>query len=162
MNAPLALLLTAIGTHPGGVVAGGGPLRPASGHQLAAFSRGCFWGMEERFRRIPGVVATAVGYMGGTELHPTYESIHAHRTGHVETVLVEFDPRRVGYARLLDEFAASKPGTRSMAWAFGADQLRAALARFPTKARAAATFWLAEERHQQYSAKNGLELCPLP
>ena len=158
---PLALVLAAVGTRPGGVAIGGGPLRAAPGHRLAAFSRGCFWGMEQRFRRVPGVVATAVGYMGGTEAFPTYGSIHSHRTGHRETVLVEYDPKRVTYARLLDEFAASKPGSRSMAWAFGADQLRAARVRFPDKAQSASTFWLAEDYHQQYSEKNGLELCPI-
>lgn len=157
----LALLLAVVGTQPGGVAPGGGPLRVAPGHRLAAFSRGCFWGMEERFRRAPGVVATAVGYMGGAEAYPTYESIHAHRTGHVETVLVEYDPRRVGYGGLLDLFEASKPGSRSVVWAFGKDQLRAAQARFPTKSRLAPIFWLAEARHQQYSEKNGLELCPI-
>lgn len=157
----LALLITAVGTRPGGVQMGGGPLHPASGHRLAAFSRGCFWGTEQRFRRLPGVVATAVGYMGGTEPYPTYESIHAHRTGHRETVLVEYDPKRIAYDRLLDEFAASRPGLRSMAWTYDADQLHAAKARFADKAHPAETFWLGEDRHQQYSEKNGLELCPV-
>ena len=117
--------------------------------------------MEERFRRIPGVVATAVGYTGGTELHPSYDSIHQRRTGHRETVLVEYDPHRLSYAKLLDAFAASKPGKLSIAWCFGADQLRSARARFPDKAQAAQTFWLAEDYHQQYSEKNDLALCPI-
>ena len=154
-------LLALVGIRPGGVQPGGGALRAVPGHRLAAFSRGCFWGTEERFRRLPGVVATAVGYMGGTEKDPTYESIHRHRTGHRETVLIEYDPKRLPYAGLLDAFAASKPGKSSVAWAFGADQLRAARARFPDHARAAGTFWMAEDYHQQYSAKNGLDLCPL-
>lgn len=157
-----ALTLTLVGNRPGGVLPGGGPLHPAPGHRLAAFSRGCFWGTEQRFRAIPGVVATAVGYMGGTEPNPSYESIHAHRTGHVETVLVEYDPKRVAYDHLLDAFAASRPGRRSAAWAFGADQLRAARARFPGHAHAAARFWMAEARHQQYAERNGLDLCPTP
>ncbi len=157
----LLALLAAVGTHPGGVRAGGGSLVPAPGHRLAAFSRGCFWGTEERFRRLPGVGATAVGFMGGTEPYPTYDSIHQRRTGHRETVLVEYDPRRLSYGTLLDAFAASKPGRLSMAWCFGADQLRAAQARFPDKARAAQAFWLAEDYHQQYSEKNGLALCPV-
>ncbi len=157
----LALLLTAVGTRPGGVVMGGGSLHAAPGHRLAAFSRGCFWGTEQRFRRVPGVVATAVGYMGGTDPFPTYESIHARRSGYVETVLVEYDPKRVTYAKLLDTFSESRPGSRSMAWAFGADQLRAAKARYPDKTRSAPTFWMAEDRHQQYTEKNGLDLCPI-
>ena len=160
MLPPFALLLT-VGTRPGGVEPGGGPLAPAPGHRLAAFSRGCFWGMEERYRRVPGVLATAVGYMGGTEPNPTYESIHARRTGHVETVLVEYDPRRVPYDRLLRAFEDARPGLRSVAWAFGKDQLRAARALLHDKARPAPVFWLAEARHQQYSERNGLSLCPV-
>ena len=158
---PAALLLAVVGNRPGGVSTGGGTLAPAEGNRLAAFSRGCFWGMEERYRRIPGVVATAVGYTGGTEAHPTYESIHARRTGHRETVLVEFDPRRVAYGRLLDAFEASRPGSRSAVWAYGADQMREARGRFGEKARPAEGFWLAEARHQQYSERNGLDLCPI-
>lgn len=152
----------AVGNRPGSVVAGGGPLKPGEGHRLAAFSRGCFWGMEQRFRRLPGVVATAVGYMGGTELDPTYESIHARRTGHAETVLVEFDPKRVTYRRLLQEFEASRPGSKSVAWTFDGAQLRIARSRVKNKARSVQTFWLAEERHQQYAERNGLDLCPIP
>ena len=161
MSPVLPLLLTVVGGRPGGVRMGGGALAPAPGHRLAAFSRGCFWGTEQRFRQVPGVLATAVGYMGGTEPFPTYESIHARPTGHRETVLVEYDPKRTTYARLLDAFAASKPGSRSVAWTFDAAQLRAAKARFPDKARPVATFWLAEAYHQQYSEKNGLDLCPV-
>ncbi len=149
-----------VGVQPGGVVAGGGTLRPSEGHRLAAFSRGCFWGMEARFRTLPGVVATAVGYMGGAEAHPTYESIHARRTGHVETVLVEYDPARIGYGRLLDAFERSRPGSRSVVWAFGPDQAESARRRFGDKARSAETFWLAEARHQQYNERNGLA-CPV-
>ena len=156
-----AFALTLVGTRPGGVVAGGGELRAGEGHRLAAFSRGCFWGTEARFRSVPGVVATAVGYMGGTEANPTYESIHANRTGHVETVLVEYDPARVAYAGLLDAFEALGPGKRSVAWAFDDDQLRTAGARFGEKARPVETFWLAEDRHQQYSERSGLNLCPV-
>ena len=154
------MLLAVVGTSPGGVSHGGGTLRPAEGNRLAAFSRGCFWGTEARFRALPGVVATAVGYMGGTEPHPTYESIHAHRTGHLETVLVEYDPHRVAYARLLDAFEASRPGSRSAVWAYGASELREAQGRFGDKARPAGAFWLAEARHQQYGERNGLDLCP--
>lgn len=163
MNPVVALALAAVaatvGNRPGGVSPEGGVLRPSPGHRLAAFSRGCFWGMEARFREIPGVVATAVGYTGGTAVHPTYESIHAHKTGHVETVLVEFDPAQVAYAHLLDAFEASRPGRRSMVWAFGKDQLSSARARFPDKSRPAEAFWLAEARHQQYSELHGLA-CP--
>lgn len=156
-----AFALTLVGTRPGGVVAGGGMLRAGEGHRLAAFSRGCFWGIEARFRAVPGVVATAVGYMGGTERNPTYESIHANQTGHVETVLVEYDPARVAYERLLDKFQESSPGKRSVVWSFDDDGLRASRARFGEKARLVETFWLAEERHQQYNERSGLDICPV-
>ena len=73
-----------VGTNPGGAGAGT-PLKPAPGHQLAAFAQGCFWGTEYRFRQVPGVVATAVGYAGGSTAKPTYESIG----NHAETVLIE-------------------------------------------------------------------------
>ncbi len=150
-----------VGTHPGGVAPGGGALHAAPGRRLAAFSRGCFWGMEARFRALPGVAATAVGYMGGSETNPTYESVHARRSGarHVETVLVEYDPHRIGYGALLDVFAASRPGLRSVAWSFDEEQRAAAQARFPEKTRPAGTFWLAEERHQQYNERHGMA-CP--
>ena len=152
--------MAVVGTNPGGVSYGGGTLRPAEGNRLAAFSRGCFWGMEQRYRAVPGMVATAVGYTGGTETHPTYESIHAHRTGYRETVLIEYDPRRVAYSTLLDEFERSRPGSRSAVWAYGADQLRTARVRFGAKAHAAEAFWMAEARHQQYGERNGLDLYP--
>ena len=169
MKPAIALALTAaagglppagLGNRLGGVAVGGGELRAAPGRRLAAFSRGCFWGMEARFRALPGVVATAVGYSGGTEAFPTYESIHARRTGHVETVLVEYDPVRVGYDRLLDVFHESRPGSKSVAWTFDPAQAEAAGKRFGAKARPAATFWLAEARHQQYNETNGLA-CPV-
>lgn len=130
------------------------------GHRLAAFSRGCFWGTEARFRAVPGVVATAVGYMGGTVPNPTYESIHASETGYRETVLVEYDPTRIDYVRLLDVFAASRPGRRSAVWTYDAAQEKAATARFPDHVRPASTFWRAEDRHQQYNERNGLS-CPI-
>src|ERR1700733_1381157 len=80
-----------IGADPGHAGAGT-PLVPAEGHALAAFAEGCFWGSENTFRHVDGVVATAVGYAGGHAAHPDYESVSSHSTGHAETVLVEFDP----------------------------------------------------------------------
>lgn len=93
-----------VGTAPGGAIPGKrlAQLTPEKGHQLAAFSEGCFWGTEKMFRQVPGVTATAVGFMGGRLPFPTYEQ--AHTTGHAETVLVEFDPKLVSYKQLLSKF----------------------------------------------------------
>ena len=73
----------AVGTRPGNV-GRGTPLAPSGENQLAIFAQGCFWGVEERFRRVPGVVATAVGYTGGHLPSRTYEQVCAHGTGHAE------------------------------------------------------------------------------
>jgi hypothetical protein len=91
------------GTSPGHAGAGT-PLLPAQGDELAAFAEGCFWGSEDTFRHVAGVVATAVGYSGGHTTKPSYEDVCSHTTGHAETVLVEYDPKKVTYAQLLRTF----------------------------------------------------------
>ena len=70
----------------------------------ATFGAGCFWGVEETFRRTPGVADTAVGYEGGTLENPTYEDVCTDQTGHAEVVQVEYDPAQVSYETLLDVF----------------------------------------------------------
>lgn len=70
----------------------------------ATFAAGCFWGVEQRFAALPGVISTEVGYTGGTTLNPTYEDVCSHRTGHAEAVRLEYDPARVGYEELLAAF----------------------------------------------------------
>ena len=71
---------------------------------LATFGAGCFWHVEEAFRRVPGVLNTTVGYTGGTTRNPTYEDVCSHTTGHAEVVRVEYDPQRVSYEDLLRVF----------------------------------------------------------
>jgi peptide-methionine (S)-S-oxide reductase len=169
-----------------GRVGHGTPLVPTGKNQLAVFAQGCFWGVEERFRKVPGVVATAVGYTGGTAEKPTYEQVCSHTTGHAESVLVEFDPERVTYQQLLDFFWTTHDPTsgdrqgpdvgdsyRSAIFTFGDEQLRAALAsrdevqkrlvdRITTQIAPAGKFWIAEDYHQQWDEKHGSLSCPLP
>ena len=175
------------GTRPGGVTADAKTaLKPKKGDRLAAFSAGCFWGVEGWFRKVPGVVSTAVGYAGGTTKRPTYEAVCTHTTGHAETVLVEYDPKKVSYAKLLDIFwsihdpmqvGGQGPDIgdsyRSAVWTYGPDELATARkslkaqerkehGRFTTTVQPAPTFWLAEEYHQQYGEKTGHDACPAP
>ena len=87
-----------------GKVGAGTPLEARPGMELAAFAGGCFWGVEDNFRQVPGVIATAVGYTGGTKANPTYEEVCSHTTGHAEGVLVEFDPAKISYEQLVTVF----------------------------------------------------------
>jgi peptide-methionine (S)-S-oxide reductase len=174
-----------LGTRPGNV-GHGTPLVAPPGHALAIFAQGCFWGVEERFRRVPGVVATAVGYAGGKEAGPSYETVSAHMTGHAESVLVEFDPAKVTYAELLRVFWETHDPTsgdrqgpdrgrqyRSAIFTLGPEQQAAALAsrdaeqarladRITTEIAPAGPFWIAETYHQQWDERHGYRSCPVP
>jgi len=174
-----------LGTNPG-KVGRGTPLTPSPGNSLAIFAQGCFWGVEERFRRVPGVVATAVGYTGGRAPDPSYEEVSSHRTGHAEAVLLEFDPHRVSYAQLLEVFWRTHDPTsgdrqgpdtgsqyRSAIFTFGPEQEAAALAsrdaeqkhlvdRITTQIAPAGPFWIAEAYHQQWDERHGYLSCPAP
>ena len=72
--------------------------------ERAVLAGGCFWGMQEILRGIPGVIETEVGYSGGTTTDPTYEDVHAGSTGHAEAVRIVFDPKRLTYEELLGYF----------------------------------------------------------
>src|SRR5262245_50330368 len=67
------------------------------GTKTAIFAFGCFWGAEKDFWETPGVVSTAVGYVGGFTPNPTYREVCTGRTGHTEAVLVAYDPSKVSY-----------------------------------------------------------------
>jgi peptide methionine sulfoxide reductase msrA/msrB len=76
----------------------------APARETAILAGGCFWGMEEIIRKIPGVVETTVGYTGGHTANPTYEQVCTGTTGHAESVQVVFDPAQLSYEKLLDYF----------------------------------------------------------
>lgn len=174
-----------VGTDPGHV-GRGTPLAPREGNALAAFAAGCFWGVEDTFRQVPGVVATAVGYTGGHTDDPTYEEVCRHKSGHAETVLVEFDPKRVTYETLVNVFFKNHDPTqlnrqgpdygdqyRSAIFTFSPEQDKAAHVamaredaarnkRVVTVISPIARFWKAEDYHQQYDEKTGTHSCPTP
>lgn len=153
--------------------------------EKATFGAGCFWGVEAEFRQIPGVVATAVGFEGGTLQNPSYRAVCSHTTGHAEVVEVEYDPARVSYDDLLAVFWQAHDPTqlnrqgpdigdqyRSVIFYTTPEQQAAALAskerlersgtyRRPivTQIVPATTFYRAEEYHQQYLEKRGLSSC---
>ncbi len=174
-----------LGKRPGNV-GRGTPLVASGNDQLAIFAQGCFWGVEERFRKVPGVIATAVGYTGGRKQDPSYEDVSSHGTGHAEAVLVEFDPGKVSYAELLrffwqthDPTSGDRQGPdrgsqyRSAIFTFGPEQQAAALAsrdeeqkrvrdKITTEIAPAGPFWIAEDYHQQWDEKHGYRSCPAP
>jgi peptide-methionine (S)-S-oxide reductase len=153
--------------------------------QSATFGAGCFWGVEQSFRQLPGVVNTAVGYSGGALENPSYEQVCTDRTGHAEVVQVEYDPAQISYDRLLDVFWNSHDPTqvnrqgpdygkqyRSVifyhddAQREAAEKSKSALEQsgkhrkpIATQIVAAEPFYKAEEYHQQYLAKRGLGSC---
>jgi methionine-S-sulfoxide reductase len=157
--------------------------------ETAIFAAGCFWGVEAAFQKVEGVTGTAVGYTGGHTEKPTYEEVCNKGTGHAEAVKVIYDPERVGYRRLLEVFFAIHDPTqvnrqgpdvgdqyRSAVFTLTAAQRTAAEAYvqelqegeaydrpIATEITPAGTFWPAEDYHQDYYRKRGLEpRCHIP
>ncbi|MCC6444871.1 MAG: peptide-methionine (S)-S-oxide reductase MsrA [Armatimonadetes bacterium] len=156
--------------------------------ETATFGAGCFWHVEEEFRHIKGVVATEVGFTGGTLANPTYKDVCTDRTGHAEVVRVRYDRSVVSYPALLEVFwkihdptTENRQGLdigtqyRSAIFYHTPEQKKEAIAsqkhlertgRFSrpvvTEIAPASAFWRAEEYHQRYLEKNGLASCPVP
>ena len=84
------------------------------GLETAYFGLGCFWGAEQLFWGLPGVVSTAVGYQGGFTPNPTYEEVCSGKTGHTEAVKVVYDPTEIGYEALLKVFFEAHDPTQGM------------------------------------------------
>jgi len=150
----------------------------------AYFATGCFWGAERRFWNLPGVLNTSVGYMGGTTKNPSYEEVCTGRTGHAEMVQVDFDSNVISYQRLLEEFWTMHDPTslnaqggdigtqyRSAIYTTTESQMAEALASRDAYQGALSEaaigeivteildstevpYYLAEEYHQKYLAKN--------
>jgi peptide-methionine (S)-S-oxide reductase len=152
---------------------------------LATFGAGCFWGVEDTFRQIPGVLDVIVGYTGGTVKNPTYEMVCTGTTGHAEAVQIMYDPTKVSYDALLNVFWENHNPTtkdqqgpdfgsqyRSVIFTHNdeqkktAEESKEALERsgkwkrpIVTQITESAPFYSAEEYHQQYLKKNGLSSC---
>lgn len=153
--------------------------------EIATFGAGCFWGVEEAFQRVPGVIETAVGYTGGAMLNPTYRDVSTDETGHAEAVQVTFDPAKVSYEDLLGVFWKTHDPTQVNRQGpdFGtqyrtaiffhspeqeavAKKSRAALQAsgqftrpIATEITPASVFYRAEEYHQKYLQKRGAASC---
>lgn len=80
------------------------PASESGERAVAVFAGGCFWCTESDFDKVPGVLSTTSGYTGGRVENPTYEQVSSGSTGHIESVRVAYDPRRVSYAALVDHF----------------------------------------------------------
>jgi peptide-methionine (S)-S-oxide reductase len=152
----------------------------------ATFGAGCFWGVEAAFRKVNGVLDTAVGYMGGTMKNPTYEDVCSGRTGHAEVVQVTYDPEKVRYDQLLEVFWSIHDPTqlnrqgpdigsnyRSVIFYHDAEQGKTArkskegvevsgrfgFGKVVTRIVPATEFYRAEEYHQRYFEKHGGGSC---
>jgi peptide-methionine (S)-S-oxide reductase len=155
--------------------------------EQAIFGMGCFWGAERKFWELQGVKLTAVGYAGGVSRSPSYRDVCSGLTGHSEVVKVLFDPREISYEGLLATFWENHDPTqinrqgndigtqyRSGAYYFSDNQRRvlletraiyedslrkAGFGSIATEIKKAPEFFLAEDYHQQYLAKNPNGYC---
>ena len=157
--------------------------------EKAMFGMGCFWGAEKKFWELEGVKLTAVGYAGGVSRNPSYQDVCTGVTGHNEVVKLEFDPTEISYLELLAKFWENHDPTqtnrqgndigtqyRSGAYYFSKTQmlniietkktyekslLAAGFGSVVTEIKEAPEFFLAEDYHQQYLAKNPRGYCGL-
>jgi peptide-methionine (S)-S-oxide reductase len=154
------------------------PVKPVV--SKAIFAGGCFWCVESDFDKVPGVVSTTSGYIGGTVANPTYQQVSAKTTGHAEAVEIVFDPAKVTYRALVDHYWRTIDPTvkdqqfcdhgspyRTAIFALDQDQLKAAQASLAdvqktkpfaqpivTEIVLATKFYPAEDYHQDYYLKN--------
>ena len=161
-----------------GALLAGGAAAQSTGK--ATFAGGCFWCMEPPYDKLPGVLSTTSGYMGGKKRSPTYEEVSTGTTGHTEVVQVVYDPAKVSYEKLLEVFWRNiDPTVRDQQFCDVGSQYRTAIfyhddeqkrlaeaskaalekskpfkAPIVTPVQAAGEFWPAEDYHQDYYKKN--------
>jgi peptide-methionine (S)-S-oxide reductase len=152
-------------------------------NQKAVFGAGCFWHVEDVFRKVKGVKATSVGYMGGKKKNPTYKDVHSANSRHVEVVALEYDSEKVSFSELLDVFwsihdptsldrqgADIGPQYKSVIFYQNKNQYKDALEslksaqekhvkKIVTEILPAKEFHRAEEHHQQFLEKKKLCSC---
>ena len=148
--------------------------------ETATLAGGCFWGMEEFFHKIPGVVETKVGFIGGTTPNPKYNDTHDGHTGHAEAVEIKFDPTKLTYEHLLDQFfkmhdpttknrqgndkgsqyrsaifySNDKQKTEAAAFMHKVEKSKAWKDPLATELAKATIFWPSEDEHQKYLVKH--------
>ncbi|HET6864101.1 MAG TPA: peptide-methionine (S)-S-oxide reductase MsrA [Candidatus Saccharimonadales bacterium] len=151
----------------------------------AIFAAGCFWGVQDYFDNVPGVVQTEVGYIGGHVDNPSYQMVCAHTTGHAEATKVVYDPQKLSYQTLLKHFFRLHDPTqlnrqgpdvgdnyRSAIFYLDDEQKKLAQAKIKeldnsgaykkpvvTTLEPAGHFWPAEDYHQKYVQKTGIGAC---
>lgn len=155
--------------------------------QEATFGAGCFWGVEDAFRQLEGVISTTVGYSGGEFENPTYEDVCSNQTGHAEVVKIEYDERKISYNELLKTFwDIHNPTTLNRQGPDVGTQYRSVIFYHTKEQESAATesrkqleeskkyqnpivteivpakmFYRAEEYHQKYFQKRGISDCKI-
>ncbi len=180
MKAALLLGLTAGLVSWAGTAAAQTAPQAAPATAKATFAGGCFWCVEADFDKLPGVLSTTSGYIGGTVANPSYEQVSGKGTGHAEAVEIVYDPARVTYAQLLDTYWRSIDPTtrdrqfcdvgnpyRTAIFTHGPEQAAAAQASLAalqkskpfkepivTTVQPAGPFYAAEAYHQDYYLKN--------
>lgn len=153
--------------------------------EKATLAAGCFWGVEQKFSRVPGVISTKVGYTGGHTKNPSYDQVCRGDTGHAESIEIEFDPTQITYAHILMIFwhihnptTLNRQGPdigtqyRSAIFYHNEEQHQQALESkasieterlydlpITTEITTATEFYPAEEYHQKYLDKNGVNYC---
>ncbi len=178
-----ALCLLAVlcqGVYAGAAAKGKKKMENTAKTETATLAGGCFWGMQEILRALPGVVKTTVGYTGGKTENPKYEAVKTGATGHAETIEIKFDPAKLSYGAILDMFFKMHDPTtpnrqgndtgsqyRSAIFYYGEaqkEEAEAAVKRAQDSGRwkrpitteivPAVKFWPAEDYHQDYLKKH--------